>query len=119
MMRTPILRTLALGLAVALCPNIANAAPRGGFPAGARLYGFHGPSPTQRSANTETAKAPPPLPGPLNYLDTLAQTPGHPLEYPFLASPRCADQSIARLPCKLSVGTAADTGAPGPDYDVR
>src|SRR5712671_6632736 len=98
MMRKLALMILALGLGLALCANMANAVPRGGFPSGARLYGL---APVvHRPGKVETPKAPPKLAEPLDYLDAIVVTPSRPLEYPFLSSPRCPVPSAASSPCE-------------------
>ncbi len=98
MIRNAALMVLTLGLGFALCANMANAVPRGGFPSGARLYGLapviHHPG------NVATPKAPPKLAEPLDYLDAIVVTPSRPLEYPFLSSPRCPVPSGANSPCE-------------------
>src|SRR5258708_20709136 len=85
MIRNSALMVLTLGLGFALCANMANAVPRGGFPSGARLYGLapviHHPG------NVATTKAPPQLAEPLDYLRPIVVTPSRPLEYPFPSSP--------------------------------
>ena len=98
MIRNAALMVLTLGLGFALCANMANAVPRGGFPSGARLYGLapviHHPG------NVATPKAPPKLAEPLDYLDAIVVTPSRPLEYPFLSSPRCPVPSGANSRCE-------------------
>ena len=96
-MRKLALMVLTLGLGFALCTNMANAVPRGGFPSGARLYGL-APA-LHHPGKVPTAKAPPKLAEPLDYLDAIVVTPSRPLEYPFLSSPRCPVQSAASSPC--------------------
>jgi hypothetical protein len=103
MMRNFALMVLALGLGFAFCPDLANAVPRGGFPSGARLYGL---APVVRHpGNVATAKAPPKLAEPLDYLDAIVVTPSRPLEYPLLSSPRCPVPSAAGSPCETPTST--------------
>jgi hypothetical protein len=116
MMRKLALVILALGLGVALCPNLADAVPRGGFPSGARLYGLapvvHHPG------KAATVKAPPKLAEPLDYLDAIVVTPSRLLEYPFLNPPRCPDQSAASIPC-AAPNSAIDDVLAGQSSVVR
>ena len=115
MMRKPALMTLALGLGIALCPDMADAVPRGGFPSGARLYGL---APVVRHAGkVATAKALPKLAEPLDYLDAIVVTPSRPLEYPFLTSPRCPVPSAASSPCEAPA--SANDGVAGQSSVVR
>ena len=115
MMRKLALIILSLGLGVALCPNVASAVPRGGFPSGARLYGLapvvHHPG------KAVTAKALPKLAEPLDYLDAIVVTPSRPLEYPFLTSPRCPVPSAASGPCETPA--SAIDGGEGQSSVVR
>src|SRR6266567_6874414 len=109
MIRNAALMVLTLGLGFALCANMANAVPRGGFPSGARLYGLapviHHPG------NVATPKAPPKLAEPLDYLDAIVVTPSRPLEYPFLSSPRCPVQNAASSPCAAPASSSIDSAA--------
>ena len=109
MMRKPALMILTLGLGFALCTDMADAVPRGGFPSGARLYGLapvvHHPG------NVATPKAPPKLAEPLDYLDAIVVTPSRPLEYPFLSSPRCPVQSAAIIPCAAPDSSSINSAA--------
>jgi hypothetical protein len=116
MMRKLALMILTLGLGVALCPNMADAVPRGGFPSGARLYGL---APVVRHpGKVVTAKAPPKLAEPLDYLDAIVVTPSRPLEYPFLNPPRCPVQSAASIPC-AAPNSAIDDVPAGQSSVVR
>ena len=116
MMEKLALVILALGLGVALCPNLVDAVPRGGFPSGARLYGLapvvHHPG------KAATVKAPPKLAEPLDYLDAIVVTPSRLLEYPFLNSPRCPAPSAASSPCKAPA-SAIDGAVAGQSSVVR
>jgi hypothetical protein len=118
MMRNLALMTLALGLGIglALCPDMADAVPRGGFPSGARLYGLapvlHHPG------KAETPKALPKLAEPLDYLDAIIVTPSRLLEYPFLNPPRCPVQSAASNPCETPA-SAIDDALAGQSSVVR
>jgi hypothetical protein len=109
MMRNLALMILTLGLGLALCPNVASAVPRGGFPSGARLYGL---APVVRHpGKVAAAKALPKLAEPLDYLDAIVVTPSRPLVYPFLTSPRCPVHSAASSPCETpasAIDGAAD-----------
>ena len=98
MMRKFALMTLILGLGFALCLDMANAVPRGGFPSGARLYAL-GPS-LHHTNKVVAAKALPKLAEPLDYLSAIVGVPSRPLEYPFLTSPRCPVPSAASSPCE-------------------
>src|SRR5438132_13692853 len=97
MTRKLALMVLTLGLGFALCTNMANAVPRGGFPSGARLYGL-APA-LHHPGRVPTAKAPPKLAEPLDYLDAIVVAPSRLLEYPFLRSPSCPAQSAECSPC--------------------
>lgn len=110
------LMILVLGLGFALCPTMADAVPRGGFPSGARLYGL---APiVHHAGNVATAKAPPKLAEPLDYLDAIVVTPSRLLEYPFLNPPRCPVQSAASIPC-AAPNSAIDDGLAGQSSVVR
>ena len=116
MMRKLALIILTLGLGFALCPNMADAVPRGGFPSGARLYGLapvvHHP------ARLATVKAPPKLAEPLDYLDAIVVTPTRLLEYPFLNPPRCPVQGAANIAC-AAPNSAIDDVLAGQSSVVR
>ena len=115
MMRKSASMILALGLGFALCPDMANAVPRGGFPSGARLYGL-GPA-VHHAGKVATAEAPPKLAGPLDYLSAIVVVPSRPLEYPFLTSPRCPVPSAASSPCETPA--SAIDGVVGQSSVVR
>src|SRR5437762_12389719 len=117
MKRKLVLMIVALGLGFALCANIANAVPRGGFPSGARLYGL-APA-LHHPGKVPTAKAPPKLAEPLDYLDAIVVTPSRPLAYPFLSSPRCPVQSAASSPCAGPASSTIDGVAAGQSSVVR
>src|ERR1700676_3445117 len=106
MMRKFALMTLTFGLGLALCPDVASAVPRGGFPSGARLYSL-GPA-VHSPGKVETATAPPKLAGPLDFLSAIVGVPSRPLEYPFLTSPRCPVQSAASPPCTAPASSTID-----------
>ena len=118
MMRKLTLAALTLGVAFALSPGIANAA-HGGFPAGARLYGFGGPPVVHTSAKSETAKALSVLPGPLDFLKATIGVPTRPLEYPFLNSVRCEDQNASGRSCATAATRAVDGSVAGPSFVVQ
>jgi len=114
-MRKLALITLTLGLGFALSPDVASAVPRGGFPSGARLYNL-GPV-AHHPSKVVTAKTPPKLAEPLDYLDAIVVTPSRPLEYPFLTSPRCPVPSAASSPCETPA--SAIDGEAGQSSVVR
>ena len=117
MMRKLALIILTLGLGFALSPDMASAVPRGGFPSGARLYSL-GPV-AHHPGKVVTAKTPPKLAEPLDYLDAIVMTPSRPLEYPFLTSPRCPVQSAASLACAAPDSSTIDGGAAAQSSVVR
>ena len=99
MTRNLAITALILGLAAAVCPDLANAASPGAF-LGARFYAFGGPAPELNRVNLGAEKTLPPLANPLDFLRVYTGVPTSPLTYPFLNPPQ--PESISRPLCNTA-----------------